>query len=87
MLHQRSTEIVDGALRAAVESFVTESHRVLSRKATRDPLTGLLNRAAFDEALSRELAARAQAPTVLLVDLDGFKQVNDHLATSQGTPS
>jgi diguanylate cyclase (GGDEF)-like protein len=45
-----------------------------------DPLTGLGNRRAFDEALDAELARarRAKTPLSLLVgDLDGFKEIND----------
>jgi two-component system, cell cycle response regulator len=49
-------------------------------KATRDALTGLFNRAAFDDLLERELnrAARFRTPTGLLfLDLDRFKKLND----------
>ena len=50
------------------------------RLATRDSLTGLANRRLFDESLQREVA-RAQrlgTPVSLLVfDVDHFKQVND----------
>jgi diguanylate cyclase (GGDEF)-like protein len=45
-----------------------------------DPLTDLGNRRAFDEALDAELARarRAKTPLSLLVgDLDGFKEIND----------
>jgi len=45
-----------------------------------DPLTGLANRPAFDHrlAIEWERAARYQRPLgVLVVDLDGFKEVND----------
>jgi diguanylate cyclase (GGDEF)-like protein len=51
-----------------------------------DPLTGLGNRRAFDEALAAELAGveATGAPLSLIVaDLNGFKQINDrdgHLA-------
>jgi diguanylate cyclase (GGDEF)-like protein len=56
--------------------------------ANRDPLTGIANRRAFDSALRRELAARAEhgggrrldddEPFALLVfDLDDFKSIND----------
>lgn len=54
--------------------------------ARRDSLTGLGNRAAFDQALSRELelARRHGAPfSLLLLDVDRFKDINDrygHLA-------
>lgn len=47
---------------------------------TRDPLTGLLNRAAFDDALHRVLeraAAAGTAAAVLFLDIDAFKGVND----------
>lgn len=50
------------------------------RLARVDPLTGLGNRRAFDEALGREVsrAHRNQAPlSLLLVDIDTFKKVND----------
>jgi diguanylate cyclase (GGDEF)-like protein len=77
--------VVDRALRLAVSAYVAELTAVLASRATRDPLTGLPNRAAFDEALEHELAALARTgpPALILVDLDRFKLVNDndgHLA-------
>jgi diguanylate cyclase (GGDEF)-like protein len=51
-----------------------------------DPLTGLGNRRAFEEALSREVAAVRRAGgelSLLVCDLDNFKHINDqhgHLA-------
>ncbi|MET7826287.1 GGDEF domain-containing protein [Streptomyces sp. NPDC005386] len=44
--------------------------------ARRDPLTGLWTRDAFEERAARLLARHAHV-AVLLVDLDGFKAVND----------
>ena len=52
----------------------------LQRLADHDPLTGLHNRRSFVRALERErlLTVRHGAPTaVLLLDLDGFKAIND----------
>ena len=52
----------------------------LRELATIDPLTGALNRRAFMEVAERELAmaARNAHPlTVLLMDIDYFKRVND----------
>ncbi len=47
-------------------------------QARTDPLTGLLNRRALGEVLEKRMADPAGAPFHLaLVDLDGFKQVND----------
>lgn len=86
-LRQPGTDdrVVDVALELAVSAYVDELTAVLTSRATRDPLTGLPNRAAFEEALGHEVAAAARgaAPALLLVDLDRFKSVNDtdgHLA-------
>lgn len=52
----------------------------LHERATRDPLTGLLNRRYLDETLPRELhrAQREQrALTIAMLDLDHFKIFND----------
>jgi diguanylate cyclase len=42
-----------------------------------DPLTRLPNRTAFVEALDRRLAERGRVVSVLFVDLDNFKSIND----------
>ncbi|MFL5353847.1 diguanylate cyclase [Archangium sp.] len=55
--------------------------------AVTDPLTGLYNRAYFHEALGVEFrrAQRYKHPmTLVLLDLDHFKQVNDTLGHSAG---
>ncbi len=52
----------------------------LGEQALRDPLTGLHNRRYFTDVMARKMAnAGRQGDTaaVLLIDLDGFKQVND----------
>jgi two-component system cell cycle response regulator len=57
-----------------------DAERQLIQLATIDPLTGLMNRGAFDQALEREFerAARYGRPlSLLLIDLDHFKRVND----------
>jgi len=65
---------------------LTERGEAAERMARVDALTGLENRRAFDEAFSRALARgrrTGQPLTLVLADLDGFKQVNDlhgHLA-------
>ena len=50
----------------------------LAYSATHDALTGLANRAAFEEALQQATQTAAAAPfCALFIDLDRFKQVND----------
>ncbi|MFW5680999.1 MAG: diguanylate cyclase domain-containing protein, partial [Pseudomonadota bacterium] len=59
----------------------------LQRLAMEDSLTGLANRRGFDDALARALAAaerRGESVVVVLLDLDGFKPVNDRLGHDLG---
>ncbi len=77
--------------RAAVGSFmdITERRNLeeqLAHLAAHDPLTGLLNRRALEDAMNRAGArARRAAPGALLfLDLDNFKEVNDTLGHAAG---
>ena len=72
----------DLASRYAAEELrrVTAQRDELERQAIRDPLSGLLNRRGLLEQLETELerAKRGNYPvTLVAVDLDFFKQVND----------
>jgi diguanylate cyclase (GGDEF)-like protein/PAS domain S-box-containing protein len=59
--------------------------RELARQAYSDPLTGLANRARFHEQLGRALATgHPERIAVLVLDLDGFKTVNDSLGHAAG---
>ena len=61
-----------------------QSHARLQRAAERDQLTGLLNRAGFDQ-LVRSLASGPPSELgVLFVDLDDFKPVNDTFGHAAG---
>lgn len=61
----------------------TEEHLrnvALKRAAERDRLTGLYNRASFDRRLAAAMQRADSEPvTIALLDLDGFKDVNDTL--------
>jgi diguanylate cyclase (GGDEF)-like protein len=61
--------------------------RELRLAASTDPLTGLLNRRAFEERAARELA-RAQRTgepfAALVIDVDQFKQINDREGHAAG---
>jgi diguanylate cyclase (GGDEF)-like protein/PAS domain S-box-containing protein len=65
----------------------TERERRTRQEADTDPLTGLANRRRLDRTL-RAVLARAQEHehrvAVLLVDLDGFKAINDRLGHAAG---
>lgn len=59
---------------------VREENRVVRRIAYTDPLTGLVNRRMFEERLSALVADSAEHGrpfAVGMVDLDGFKPIND----------
>ncbi len=59
----------------------------LTYLATHDPLTGLPNRMAFDDRLKLSLAVSSrnwEPLSVLLLDLDDFKEVNDTLGHDVG---
>ena len=68
-------------------SLRVELERTLRVLAMTDALTGLANRRAFDEALEREWRRcwREQQPiSLLLIDLDDFKGVNDYYGHQVG---
>ncbi|MFN8631683.1 MAG: GGDEF domain-containing protein [Chloroflexota bacterium] len=52
--------------------------------ALSDPLTGLLNRRGIEEEATRMLAAGAAELSIVFLDLDGFKAVNDELGHAEG---
>ena len=57
-----------------------QKSQALERLSVTDPLTGLPNRRALDESLSQELERSlryGQPLTVVIMDVDHFKQVND----------
>ncbi|WP_302141545.1 sensor domain-containing diguanylate cyclase [Halomonas alkalicola] len=61
-------------------------HKLAERAAT-DPLTGLLNRRAFEKHLNQEVALMqrgAPSAALMLIDIDYFKAVNDTLGHQAG---
>jgi len=64
-----------------------EIEQQLKERALRDPLTGLRNRAYFDDTIHVELARsqRYKRPFALMMaDLRGFKRINDTLGHQEG---
>ncbi|MFN4019956.1 MAG: diguanylate cyclase domain-containing protein [Erythrobacter sp.] len=75
----RDFNVLLGELESWRDSLANENAE-LSRRADRDPLTGLGNRARFEQAFDAALAeARATGMRVALLycDCNGFKRVND----------
>lgn len=56
----------------------------LQELATLDPLTGLLNRRAFEETVEKALLSTGQGHALVYLDLDRFKAVNDALGRLEG---
>ncbi|MGK5111723.1 MULTISPECIES: GGDEF domain-containing protein [unclassified Geodermatophilus] len=72
---------------AALVEAQTRISATLHRAAGTDPLTGLANRRAWEAGAERSLAhaARSEEPlTVAVIDLDGFKTINDEEGHSAG---
>ena len=87
---QRRLKVLTTSLEAEVESRTSElraSQLQLQEMARQDFLTGLLNRRAFMDLASREVAnaIRYQRPlSLVLLDLDHFKEVNDSYGHDTG---
>ncbi|MEZ0240926.1 MAG: GAF domain-containing protein [Chloroflexota bacterium] len=60
-----------------------ESHRAVERRAQTDTLTGLFNFGSFSERLVA-LVAAGDPFSLVMLDLDGFKRVNDAYGHQQG---
>jgi diguanylate cyclase (GGDEF)-like protein len=68
-------------------SQLEDARRTAVEIGTTDSLTGIANRHSYSQALERSLAASqagARLTGLLLIDLDGFKQVNDSYGHRHG---
>ncbi len=74
------------ALRSHAEHHrLAREHGAVAAQALQDPLTGLPNRRALDMRLAEVAADPAAQPcAVALIDLDGFKRVNDERSHAAG---
>jgi diguanylate cyclase (GGDEF)-like protein/excisionase family DNA binding protein len=60
-----------------------EIHRAVEQRARTDDLTGLLNHGTFQDWLDRSIADD-EPGSLVMIDLDGFKTVNDKLGHQAG---
>lgn len=56
----------------------------MAKQAARDPLTGVLNKAAFEAALARFVSGPQQPVALLILDIDEFRRVNEDLGQQAG---
>ncbi|WP_353649678.1 EAL domain-containing protein [Nakamurella sp. A5-74] len=90
LLAEELQDVYSG-LEARVEErteLLRRAQSELERLALRDPLTGLANRSLFAErvgqAIDTSAGPAADQPAVMLLDLDGFKTINDSLGHTAG---
>lgn len=76
-----ATRLLDGALTnlraAAALRLLRERNRDLQAKANTDHLTGLRNALCFEKRTEGRLRSRKVRQALIIVDLDGFKRIND----------
>ncbi|WP_245886118.1 GGDEF domain-containing protein [Umezawaea tangerina] len=63
---------------------LTRAHGAIAQQAMQDPLTGLPNRRALDEKMATLITGQTYPLSIALVDLDGFKVVNDRYSHAEG---
>jgi diguanylate cyclase (GGDEF)-like protein len=63
---------------------LTRAHGAIAQQALQDPLTGLPNRRALDDKMAELIAGQVDPFSIALVDLDGFKGVNDRHSHAEG---
>ena len=79
--------VADVAERKKAADALEEARRELQHIAFHDPLTGLPNRASFQEKLDAAIGRcpdKACAVAVLYIDLDNFKLINDSFGHAAG---
>jgi diguanylate cyclase (GGDEF)-like protein/PAS domain S-box-containing protein len=87
-LVQQDEQFVEGVAGILLSAIVrTRAEDAIRHQATHDPLTGLPNRTLFNDRLEHALTRRTRVGgyvAVMVVDLDGFKNVNDSLGHLAG---
>lgn len=77
VLWQQRLSTLQGARAALDVETLRRATAVAERQALEDPLTGVANRRAFDAAIDAGHHADAGPCSLLVVDLDAFKTIND----------
>jgi len=86
-VERRLNDTIDRIVVECVVAYFDRATAELADQARRDALTGLLNHQAFSDVLASELERAERyghGVTLVFVDLDGFKQINDALGHVEG---
>jgi diguanylate cyclase (GGDEF)-like protein len=86
-IERRINDTIDRLVVECVVAYFDRATAELSDQARRDPLTGLLNHQAFSDVLALELERARRYDhglTLVFVDLDRFKEINDTLGHMEG---
>jgi diguanylate cyclase (GGDEF)-like protein len=86
-VRMRNRAVAQTVQQAALEAQVSDSEQRAAERefeANHDALTGLPNRRFFLRAVERETIGQGVQVAVMLIDLDGFKNVNDTLGHRSG---
>jgi diguanylate cyclase (GGDEF)-like protein len=86
-IERRINDTIDRLVVECVVAYFDRATAELADQARRDALTGLLNHQAFSDVLARELERSARYDhglTVVFIDLDSFKDINDTLGHVEG---
>lgn len=88
LLEERNFELLQAAEQLSIaRAQLEEQNKALEFTASRDALTGCLNRRAFFERAEalEQAAQRAGTPlTAIMIDVDHFKQINDRYGHANG---
>jgi diguanylate cyclase (GGDEF)-like protein len=86
-VERRLNDTIDRIVVECVVAYFDRATAELAEQARRDPLTGLLNHQAFSDVLEAELERAGRYDhglTLVFVDLDGFKEINDTYGHLEG---
>ncbi len=88
ILKKANEALVELTLESQMQNTkLQQQNQVLHHKATTDGLTGLSNRAMFDDTLKEKFAATKAGGgplTLLMMDMDKFKSINDKFGHQAG---
>jgi diguanylate cyclase (GGDEF)-like protein len=87
VVEERLNSLLDQLVAECVVAYFDRATAELARQASQDPLTHLLNHQAFSDELEAELARAKRYEhclTLVVMDVDRFKEINDTLGHREG---